>query len=71
MIEVKDEIQEEIAEAEHEATEAAYDEGLVLGWSGRELRKRDPAKAFFRLLPQLPGFRWYAERVAPHIRGPY
>ncbi len=72
MIELKDEIeeiQEEIAEADHEASEAIRDEGLFLAWNGRELRKRELAKRFFRLLPQFPGFRWYAEHVAPrHLR---
>ena len=72
MIELKEEIeeiQEEIAEADHEANEALTDEGLFLAWNGRELRRRELAKRFFRLLPQLPGFRWYAEHIAPrHLR---
>jgi predicted MPP superfamily phosphohydrolase len=64
-----DEIRDEIAEADHEAGEALVDEGLFLAWNGRELRKRDLAKRFFRLLPELPGFGWYAEHVAPrHLR---
>lgn len=46
----------------------AWEEGLTFGPNGRHL-KHNPAKAVFNLLPYVPGFRWYAERVAPrHLR---
>ncbi len=60
-----------MGERDEETREDRADEGLYVRVGGRQwlLPGGSPAKRwtrkFFRLLPRLPGFRWYSARVAP------